>query len=76
MIKVGGRKILYGNHKVIISIWNKDELPEELKESIIILIYRMSQELRLILRDSRADSESKTSYIHGSNTQHFRCYEF
>ena len=40
MIKVGGRKILYGNHKVIISIWNKDELPEEWKESIIVPNYK------------------------------------
>jgi len=27
-------------HKLIISIWNKEELPEEWKESIIIPIYK------------------------------------
>jgi len=26
--------------------------------------------------NSRADSESKTSYMHGSNSQQFRSYEF
>jgi len=26
--------------------------------------------------NSRADSESKTSYTHGSNSQRFRSYEF
>ena len=26
--------------------------------------------------NSRADSESKMSYIHGSNSQRFRSYEF
>jgi uncharacterized protein YfaP (DUF2135 family) len=27
-------------HKLIISIWNKEELPEERKESIIVPIYK------------------------------------
>ena len=40
LIKVGGGKIRYVIHKLLISIWNKEELPEEWKESIIILIYK------------------------------------
>ena len=32
LIKAGGRKIFYEIHKLIISIWNKEELPEERKE--------------------------------------------
>jgi len=28
MIKAGGRTICYENYKLIISIWNKEELPE------------------------------------------------
>jgi len=32
LIKAGGGTILYENHKLIISIWNKEELPEEWKE--------------------------------------------
>jgi hypothetical protein len=39
-IKAGGRTIRYAVHELIISIWNKEELPEEWKESIIVLIYK------------------------------------
>ena len=35
LIKAGGRTIHYAIHKFIISVWNKEELPEEWKESII-----------------------------------------
>jgi len=38
-IKEGGRTLFCANHKLIISIWNKEELPEEWKESIIVPIY-------------------------------------
>jgi len=40
LIKAGGRTICCAIHKLIISIWNKEELPEEWKESIIIPIYK------------------------------------
>ena len=40
LIKVGGRTICGAIHKLIISIWNKEELPEEWKESIIVPIYK------------------------------------
>ena len=40
LIKVGCRTICYEIHKLIISIWNKEELPEERKESIIVPIYK------------------------------------
>jgi len=40
LIKAGGRTIRCAIHKLIISIWNKDELPEECKESIIVLIHK------------------------------------
>ena len=40
MIKAGGRTIRCAIHKPIISIWNKEELPEEWKESIIVRIYK------------------------------------
>ena len=39
LIKVGGRTIRFEIHKLIISIWNKKELPEEWKESIIVPSY-------------------------------------
>ena len=40
LIKAGARTICYEIHKRIISIWNKEELPEEWKESIIVPIYK------------------------------------
>ena len=40
LIKAGGRTIHYEIHKLIISIWNNKELPEEWKESIIYLSIR------------------------------------
>jgi hypothetical protein len=42
LIKTGGRKICPDIHKLIISIWNKEELPEECKESIIVLTNKKS----------------------------------
>ena len=40
LIKAGGRTIRYEVHKLIISVRNKEELPEEWKESIIVPIYK------------------------------------
>ena len=40
LIKAGGRTICCAIHKLIISIWNKEELPEEWKESIIVPIHK------------------------------------
>jgi len=39
-IKAGGRTICWEIHKLIISIWNKDKLPGERKEFIIVPIYK------------------------------------
>jgi len=40
MIKAGGRAICYEIRKLIISIWNKKEFPDEWKESIIVPFYK------------------------------------
>ena len=40
MIKARGRTVCYEIHERIICIWNKEELPDEWKESIIVLIYK------------------------------------
>jgi len=40
LIKAGGRTIHDEIHKLIISIWNKEELPDEWKESIVVPIYK------------------------------------
>jgi len=36
----GSRTICYEIHKLTISVWNKEELPEEWKESIIVPVYK------------------------------------
>jgi hypothetical protein len=36
LIQAGGEILLSAIHKLIISVWNKEELPEQWKESIII----------------------------------------
>ena len=40
MVEAGGLTIRFENHKLIISIWNKEELPEDWKDSIIVPIYK------------------------------------
>ena len=40
LIKERGRTICYQIHKLIVSILNKEELPEEWKESIIVPIHK------------------------------------
>jgi hypothetical protein len=44
LIKAGGRIIRSEIRKRIISIWNKEELPEEWKESVIVSIYKKGDE--------------------------------
>jgi hypothetical protein len=41
MIKAGGRTIRCVIHNLIISIWNKEEVSEEGKDSIVVPIYNM-----------------------------------
>jgi hypothetical protein len=41
LIKARQRKICSKMHKLINSVWNKEQLPKEWKESIIVLVYKM-----------------------------------
>jgi hypothetical protein len=45
LIKAGGRKICSEIHKLITSIWNKEEFPEEWKELIMVPIYKQGDKL-------------------------------
>jgi len=40
LIKAGGRIICSEVHKLINYIWNKEELPEQWKDSIILPVYK------------------------------------
>ena len=48
IIKAEGRTIRYEVHKLIISIWNKEELPKEWKELIIVPIYKKGYKTDLV----------------------------
>jgi hypothetical protein len=39
VIRAGGETLRCEIHKLINSVWNKEELPDEWKESVIIPIY-------------------------------------
>jgi len=47
LIKAGGKTIRFEIHKFINSIWNKEELPEEWKESIIVLYLFIRKVIKL-----------------------------
>ena len=40
LIKERGRTIRCQIHKLVVSIWNKEELPEEWKKSVVVPIYK------------------------------------
>ena len=60
MIKAGGRIIRSEIHKLINSIWNKEELPEEWKESSIVPLYRKGDKTNC--NNYRCISISSTTY--------------
>jgi hypothetical protein len=39
LIKVGGETLCSEIHKITCSIWNKEELPQQWKESVVIQIH-------------------------------------
>ena len=48
LIKAGGSTIRYAIHKLIIAIWNKEELSGEWKESIIVPIHKKGDKTGVI----------------------------
>jgi hypothetical protein len=40
LIQAGGETLLAEIHKLVHSIWNKEELPDQWKESIVVPIYK------------------------------------
>jgi len=64
LIQAGGRAIISEIHTHINSIWNKEELPEEWKESITVPIYKGDKTYR---NDFRGILLLSTTYIILSN---------
>jgi hypothetical protein len=40
LYQAGGETLVYVIHKLITSIWNKEEMPDEWKESVIVPIHK------------------------------------
>jgi hypothetical protein len=51
LIKAGGRTIHCEIHKLLISVWNKEELPEEWKKSIVVIYEKGDKTDRSNYRD-------------------------
>jgi len=66
-IKAGGRAICCAIHKLIVSIWNKEEFPKEWKESIIIPTYKNRD--KTDCNNYRGISQLPTTYKILSNIQ-------
>ena len=58
LIQVRGRAIISEMHTLINSVWNKEELPEEWKESITVPIYRAIKHTVLILVINQLDAQN------------------
>ena len=62
LIKAGGRTIRCAMHKLIISIWIKEELPDEWKESIIVPIHKKGDKILVDCNNYRGISLLPTTY--------------
>jgi hypothetical protein len=49
LIQAGGEILLSEIHKLINSIWNKEKLPDQWKESIIVPIHKKGDKLTVII---------------------------
>jgi hypothetical protein len=49
LIQAGGEKLLSAIHKLINSVWNKEELPDQWKESVIVPIHKNGDKLTVII---------------------------
>jgi hypothetical protein len=63
-MKAGGRTVCSGVHKLINSVWNKEELPGELKEFIIVPVYKKGNKQVVII---------EACYGYRSSTDHIFC---
>jgi hypothetical protein len=60
LIQVGGETLLSATHKLIHSIWNREEVPDQWKESAVIPVYKKSD--KTDSRNSNGTSLLSTSY--------------
>jgi hypothetical protein len=49
LIQAGGEILLSAIHKLINSVWNKEELPDQWKESFVVRIHKMGDKTVIII---------------------------
>jgi hypothetical protein len=52
LIKAGGETLYSEIHKLICSIWNKEELPQQWKESVIVPVHKNGDKTVIIIEES------------------------
>ena len=62
LIKAGRRTICYEIHKLIISTWNKVELPEERKQSIIVHIFKTATKQTVVITEAYRFCQLRTKF--------------
>jgi len=67
MFKAGCRTIRCEIHKLINSIWNKEEMPEDCEESIIVPIYKNGD--KIIIRGAYHFYQIRTKFYSTSCCQ-------
>jgi len=69
LFKAGGRKIRYEFHKIIMSVWNKEQLPEQWKESIIFPIYKNGEKHIVVIIGAYQFCQKRTKFYPTSCSQ-------
>jgi hypothetical protein len=49
LIQAGAKILLSAIHKLINSVWNKEELPDQWKESIVVPVHKKGNKLNVII---------------------------
>jgi hypothetical protein len=62
LIEAGGEKLCSETHKFICSIWNKEELPQQWKESIIVPFHKRVIRLILIIIEESPSYQLPTKF--------------
>ena len=69
LIKVGGRTLCLEIHKLITSIWKREKLPEEWKESITVPIHKKGIEQTVIIIGAYHFCQPLTKFYQSSCSQ-------
>jgi hypothetical protein len=62
LIKVGGETLHSEAHRLFCSVWNKEELPQQWKESIIVPIYKKVIRLTVIIIKKSRSYQTPTKF--------------